>query len=141
MRLRMAILMAAVLVLALLAGSAVPTDLQAQAGTVSCTLQSATSSTGNGTPCPVGGYNLLTVQVSGTMGGIQFEGTVDGTNYVALLCMDTPSLVYRTSTAVTGVFFCSVKGFAFARARISTAGTNVAVAALASTLTWGSSAF
>lgn len=108
----------------------VPTSSAQQIGNLSCTFQTATSSTGTGTVCAVGGYNILAVQTGGTVGTVVYQGTVDGTNYVTLLCVGSQSLSYIGSVTSAGVSWCSIRGFAFARANITVAGTNTTVSGI-----------
>jgi hypothetical protein len=95
------------------------------------TLQSAAVATGNGTPVTVtaggeGGYATLTVQVVGiTTATITWEGTVDGTNWVAILATPLTTGTAATTATADGIYRINVTGLASVRARISawTSGT------------------
>lgn len=108
-----------------------------------CVFQTTTSSTGNGSTCSVGGFNIVVIQVGGTMTGAYLvpEGTIDGTNYNTLLCYDVPGLRYQTGLTQSILYYCSVKGIDRMRVRIITAGTNVTVYGTAMTGTLATSNF
>ena len=112
-----------------------PPSTQAIMSSLDCTaMQASTSSTGNGNLCPVSGYSTLTMQVAGTFAAltvVNFEATVDGTNFVALPCFRMPLHTNVNNAYAAGVYTCLVRGFARARARISVAGTSVTVAGIA----------
>lgn len=79
---------------------------------------------GVGTPAQIAGYSFVGIQVT-VAGGfnrtISFEGTVDGTNYVSVKCVnvaDTTGAFVTTATA-NGAFQCSVGGLSKFRTPIS----------------------
>lgn len=82
------------------------------------TIQSAAAAVGNGTAMPTAQLAVGAFQVSGTfVATVIFEGTVDGTNYVALpACDGTTS---GSTVSATGVWVCNVNGFGQVRARIA----------------------
>ena len=75
------------------------------------------------------------VQLTGTFSGtLQFEVTIDGTNYVAILATNVTSGAISATTAGTGVFKFDVVGIIAARVRATawTSGTaTVTIAGLA----------
>lgn len=86
------------------------------------TFQSGATAIGNGTAQDVSGYNTVSIDVviSGTA-GVQFEGSLDGSNYVAMNCI-LPALSNASFSSTTGSFRgvrFNVSGFKFFRARIS----------------------
>ena len=89
-------------------------------------MQSAAVATGNGTAITVtnatdGAYSVLVCQVKGiTTATVTFEGTVDGTNWVAIgfTSLADGSTVATTATA-DGLYRCTVLGLLQVRARIS----------------------
>lgn len=95
------------------------------------TLQSAATSTGNGTavectPVSDGPYYSLTAQVRGiTTATITWEGTIDGSNWVAIQATNLTSGTAATTTESDGLFRLTVHGLQMVRARISayTSGT------------------
>lgn len=88
-------------------------------------LQSAAAATGNGTAITTtdvnnGAYSALTMQVSGTfVGTVTFEGTVDATNWVALLCTSVTAGTTATTATAPGVVRVDCSGLAQVRARVS----------------------
>lgn len=88
------------------------------------TLQSAAAATGNGTALDfvdtsTDGAEYLTLQISGTfVGTVTFEGSVDGTNYAAVLVSNSAGSAAATATAV-GIFTADVRGLKYFRARVS----------------------
>jgi len=87
------------------------------------TMQSAAQATGNGTAMVLdGGRGYATLHVSGTfVGTVTFEGTVDGTNWVAVALLDTSDMdtYATTATAAKVMLLNGVKGLSALRARIS----------------------
>lgn len=89
-------------------------------------MQSAAAATGNGTAITVaepgeGAMEQIVCQVSGTfVGTVTFEGTVDGTNWVAI---GMTSLADNSSVATTAtapiLVKCNLKGLTQVRARVS----------------------
>lgn len=83
------------------------------------TLQSAAAATGNGTALQTAGFGSARLQVTGTfVGTLTFEGTIDGTTWVALEGVNTSGARVTTATA-TGLFLFSVAGLMAIRARVS----------------------
>lgn len=74
------------------------------AQTYELTLQSAATSTGNGTvAADVGGYGTLLVELSGTfVATVTFEGSQDGTNYYAILGSNMTTGAKATTATGTG---------------------------------------
>ena len=97
------------------------------ATTLETTHQNAATTDGNGTAATVSGYGPMAFQATGTFdtATVTYQGSVDGTNYVAL----------PGSSAVTtaGIFQIDVSGYKSVRAVISGAGasTNLTVKSLA----------
>lgn len=89
-------------------------------------MQVAAGATGNGTAITVtnaddGAYSVLVCQVSGiTTATITFEGTVDGTNWVAIgFTSLADGTTVATTAAADGLYRCTVIGLYQVRARIS----------------------
>jgi len=98
-------------------------------------LQQNANANGNGTPARLNGiYGSLTVQVigAGWTGVINFEASIDGTNWIAIQGHNLNSGALVTSTSTPGIFVFQINGIAYFRARQSgyTAG-NVTVLARA----------
>lgn len=101
--------------------------------------QSAAVATGNGTaadctPVSDGPYYSATVQVKGiTTATITWEGTVDGTNWVAVLATNLTAGTDATTATADGIYRLTVLGFKQVRARISayTSGTIAVTGMLA----------
>jgi hypothetical protein len=92
-------------------------------------LQNAAVATGNGTAMPVDGLSGVGVQISGiTTATITFEGTIDGTNWVALESTNLNTGVAGTTATTNGLYFVPTTGLIQFRARISswTSGTITA---------------
>lgn len=83
----------------------------------------------------VGGYSGISVQVTGTCGTctLQFETTVDGTNWVALSMVPSNSTTPATSTSTVGVWQASA-GASQIRARLSARSSGSFVVSLRATL-------
>ena len=94
-------------------------------------MQSAAVATGNGTALSVtssadGGFVLATIQIEGiTTATITFEGTIDGTNWVAIQFTNLNSGSDATTATADGLYRATVAGLSQVRARISawTSGT------------------
>lgn len=88
-------------------------------------LQNAAGATGGGTPIETtGGVNgactALTMQVTGTfVGTVTFEGTVDATNWVSLLCTSVTAGSTATTATAPGVVRVDCSGLTQVRARVS----------------------
>lgn len=103
------------------------------------TLQSAAVATGNGTavectPVSDGPYYSLTAQVQGiTTATVTWEGTVDGSNWVAIQATNLNSGAAATTATADGLFRLTVLGLRQVRARISayTSGTITVTGVLA----------
>ena len=94
------------------------------------TLQSGATATGNGTAMDVGGLAVAGLQVTGiTTATITFEGTVDGSNWVAVRALNLGTGAVGTTATADGVFEVPVAGLSQLRARISayTTGTITVV--------------
>lgn len=63
---------------------------------------------------------VVGIQITGTLSAtITFEGTVDGTNYVALNCLPSNSGTAASTATAVGAFTVSSGGYAAIRARCS----------------------
>ena len=100
-------------------------------------LHNAASATANGGVLECanvgeGAYGLVSVQLSGTFTAtVTFEGTVDGTNYVAIPFRNRNSGVWATTATTTGIYDGSVAGLRLFRARLTwSAGTSITATAL-----------
>lgn len=96
------------------------------------TLQDLATATGNGTPFTVGGFKVLTVEITGTSTSrtIVFEGSSVSGTYYAISGTKLTDLATANQTTGTGeVWQFDVTGLATFRARISVApvGGNVSV--------------
>jgi hypothetical protein len=90
------------------------------------TLQSAATATGNGTSMPVSGFWRFAFQVAGiTIATVTFEGTIDGTNWVAIQATSYTSGTAATTATADGIYFVATNCVRAIRARISayTSGT------------------
>lgn len=97
-----------------------------QVMTFNATLQSAAAATGNGTAMNVGGLSQVGVQIAGiTTATVTFEGTLDGTNWVAIRAYNMNSGAAATTATADGLLVLPVMGLTQIRARISayTSGT------------------
>jgi hypothetical protein len=89
-------------------------------------LQLAATGTGNGTAaeCTIvsdGGFTTLTVQITGISGDtITFEGTVDGSNWVAFQFTNLNTGTAATTATADGLYRATVLGLKSVRARVST---------------------
>lgn len=94
--------------------------IQGEALERSGTLQSAAAATGDGTPFDCKGLAILGLQVVGTfVGTITWEGTVDGTNWVAMDVLDRADTSMDTTETGVGLFLANVVGLSQFRARVS----------------------
>lgn len=76
--------------------------------------------------CDLSGQSTLAVDLRGTfVGTVQFEGTVDGTNYVVLPGINQASQAFVTTATAPGAFIISVAGYQRVRVRCTayTSGT------------------
>ena len=88
--------------------------------TARATLQDAATAAGNGSIFVVEDLATVVLQVSGTFSAtVSFEGTVDGTNWVAVRAQNLATGVAATSTTSAGLFRLTVAGLAKIRAPIS----------------------
>lgn len=89
-------------------------------------LQNTANGNGNGTVASVGGLSSISINISGTYTGvINFEGTVDDTNWVSLTCVNPATGATATSaTSSDTVWTCPVSGMDQVRARISGYGSG-----------------
>ncbi len=87
------------------------------------TLQSAASATGNGTALNCAGRKHIVVQLSGTFTAtVTWEGSVDGSNWIAVALADLNSTTRARATTATaaGLYLLDdVAGLQQFRARIS----------------------
>lgn len=94
------------------------------------TFQSAAGATGNGTAFDVAGLALVTVQVTGTfVGTVTFEGTIDGSNWIAILARSVVDGATATTATAPGIYQLPVAGLEQVRARVSayTSGSITAI--------------
>ena len=119
------------------AASASPTVSAVSAATA---LQTAAVANGNGTALTTSGYSGGMIYVNCTVacsGGttVNFEGTIDGTNFVAMQGMPLSGGAPVTTATTTGAFAFDWAGFSQVRARISgySAGTITATAVAGAT--------
>lgn len=103
-----------------------------QADTAAATyviLHSDTITNGNGTTvAPVGvfdSYSELTVQATGLVSGtLNFEGSIDGSTWVALLATNLTSGSAAATTTAAGIYRLDVTGLTSVRVRASGITTN-----------------
>ncbi len=112
---------------------AITSIVQGQSTPARITLQNATT-TGNGTAAAASGYTVIGLQIVENGSGdrvVNFEASVDGTNYKALTCRNITADTSITTIAASGIVTCNIGGFSKFRARVSggTTGT-VTVTAL-----------
>ena len=91
--------------------------------------QAAATTNGNGTAMAVGGLPGVGIQLAGiTTATVNFEGTIDGTNWVALKSVNLNSGATGATATANGLYFVPVAGIDQLRARISghSAGTITA---------------
>ncbi len=90
------------------------------------TMQASAAATSNGTVMNCIGYGTAAMQVTGTfVGTITFEGTLDGTNYVAIAAIQEGASAVSTTATAPGIYRLAVAGLHNTRARVSsyTSGT------------------
>lgn len=117
------------------------TQSQDKAQIFTATLQDAAGANGNGTSFSVAGLATIALQVIITNAAtVNFEATIDGTNWVQLngINIATPGMTAETTTA-SGIFLFDVSGLVYVRARISgwAAGTVTVTGSGVSTSTGG----
>lgn len=89
-------------------------------------MQNAAVATGNGTAVETvepsdGAYTVLDMHVEGISGDtITFEGTIDGTNWIAVQCENLNSGASATTATADGIYRLVVGGVRQVRARVST---------------------
>lgn len=90
-------------------------------------LQAGATGTGNGTAVDTTtaatgeGFLGLTVQITGISGDtITWEGTVDGTNWVAVMVENLNTGAEATTATANGIYRLAVLGLRQFRARVST---------------------
>jgi hypothetical protein len=110
------------------------TPLTAGPTTLSTTSSGACAYTTDCVKLNVGGYTGVSVQITGTCGTctVQFEATIDGTNWVALSMLPSNSTTPVTNAAVVGVWQASI-GAAQIRARLSARSSGSFVISLRAT--------
>lgn len=83
-------------------------------------LQSAAAADGNGTPMDAAGLRWAVFQVKGiTTATINWEATINGTDWVAVLATNQTSGTAATTAAADGLFGMNCAGYAQVRSRIS----------------------
>jgi hypothetical protein len=90
----------------------------------------AVSSTGAGDPIGCDGGIVSRVEFSviiATTGTVNFEHTVDGTNWFALACLDTSSTsqAYVTSCTASGIFQADITGSTGFRLNVAANGSSI----------------
>ena len=96
-------------------------------------MQNSATATGTGTAvntvdAPDGAYTVLDMHVEGINGDtITFEGTIDGTNWIAVACENLTGGTQATTATADGLYRFIIGGVRQVRARVSTysAGTIV----------------
>ena len=94
-------------------------------------IQEAATATGNGLEFDVRGYATTVFQVYGTFSGtITFEGSLDGTNWVAVRTENLNDGSIGTTATAAGLYRLGSAGLGTVRARISvyTSGSITVVA-------------
>jgi len=83
--------------------------------------QNAAAANGNGNILDVAGLASVSFQVSGTLTGsiVNFEFTIDNTNWLALQVSNVANGVISTTTTAAGGFVAAVAGLSQVRARVS----------------------
>ena len=85
------------------------------------TLQESAATTGDGTVITLGAkYASAVIQVTGTMGVITFKGTIDGTTWVNLPCVNVTTSVATATAAAVGIYSVSVMGMDKFKAEVTT---------------------
>lgn len=86
----------------------------------SVTFQSAVVTNTNGTAMTVKGFPTIGLQVTGiTTATITWQGTIDGSNWVAVLATSFTSGSAATTTTADGVFYANITGIDQFRAVVS----------------------
>jgi len=84
------------------------------------TLQNAATATGNGTTMPSSAMGAVSVQITGTFSAtVTFEGTMDGSTWVALMATNANDDARATTATAAGVYSVVLNGCTSFRARIS----------------------
>ena len=84
-------------------------------------LHNAAATTGNGEILDLGGkYATAIVQATGNMGVITFKGTVDGSTWVNLNCINLTTGAAAATATAAGIFSVSVLGMNEFKAEITT---------------------
>ena len=99
------------------------------AGFMEVPMQAAAAGTGNGNNADVRGFGALAIQVTGTfVGTVTFEGTVDGSTWVAMQFIPIGGGAGVTSVTAPGIVRAECAGYRLVRARVSayTSGTITA---------------
>jgi len=93
------------------------------------TFHNAASATANGVATTVEDYSILGVQIDGTfVATVTFEGTIDGTNYVAIEAINVATGAKATTATAAGIYRLGVVGLVTVRARMTwTSGTSITV--------------
>lgn len=97
------------------------------------TLQSGATATGAGTAIDVSGASRIGVQITGiTTATVTFQGTIDGTNWVAVGLPAAATGTVASAPTADGVWFGPIAGFRQFRANVTayTSGTIVVTAFL-----------
>lgn len=98
----------------------VPAQAQQRFTQIPVKLQSAAGADGNGSAITVKGYLSVTLQVTGSFTAtVNFEGTADGSTWVALKCVNVATDSRVTTVTAAGLVQCNVQGLSSLRARIS----------------------
>lgn len=99
----------------------------------SATLQAAATAAAVGVAIDCSALSVVGFQITGTSTSrtIQFDGSVDGSNYVAIQAVNAATAAVATSTTATGeIWQIDVAGLASFRANLTAvAGGNVTVTA------------
>lgn len=93
-------------------------------------MQAGATGTGNGTaisPTQLddGALSVLTMQITGISGDtITFEGSIDGTNFVAMQARNLNTQALATTATANGLYRANIAGIKSFRARVSTYGAG-----------------
>lgn len=87
-------------------------------------LQDAATATGVGTTAHVSGYAMVGVQVVVPTGAspvfsVQFEESLNGTHFSAVLCHPHNGTALTSNAAAAGIWRCNVSGATLFRARVA----------------------
>lgn len=94
---------------------------------VEVALHSSAAATGDGEIVELDGrYATAVVQASGNMGVITFKGTIDGTNWINLNCINLTTGAAAATATAAGIFSVAVLGLKKFKGEITThaGGTN-----------------